>query len=301
MRCIASVKLYLMIYLLTLLSPYGRGDTNLPAVVIRLDDVLTFWCEEMSKAAIEATISMDVPISMGVIGVDLDKHQSFASYLRKVAENDLVEVLSHSYSHDVYAGSTLEWQENDLNDAQDIIEDVTRQSPVTFIPPTNVYDSNTLKALREHETIRVMSAQCSWSRTEPGETVVCGDGSDVVAPNITYDGLYMLPAGAVLGDTGYWNNYLLPANASIAADWIEAQIAAQGFSVLMLHPVEFATESTCTNLDTEKIAALQEVIRYGQGRWQFLSFTDAVEYISGEHLETKSTDDSSNGISKTSW
>lgn len=45
-----------------------------------------------------------------------------------------------------------------------------------------------------------------------------------MAPNIDYNGVDMLPAGAVLGDEDYWTDFSRPANTALAIEWIERQI-----------------------------------------------------------------------------
>jgi hypothetical protein len=64
-----------------------------------------------------------------------------------------------------------------------------------------------------------------------------------------------------------------------AINWIELQIENQGFSVVMLHPVEFAMTNACKNLNTEKLQILRDLFAYGRSRWQFRTFTDAAATI----------------------
>ena len=45
-----------------------------------------------------------------------------------------------------------------------------------------------------------------------------------MAPDIDYNGVDMLPAGAVLGDEDYWTDFSRPADSALAIEWIERQI-----------------------------------------------------------------------------
>jgi hypothetical protein len=47
-----------------------------------------------------------------------------------------------------------------------------------------------------------------------------------VAPDIVRNGVYMLPAGAVLGGKAYWEDSSLDASLAEAIKWIELQIGA---------------------------------------------------------------------------
>ena len=57
-----------------------------------------------------------------------------------------------------------------------------------------------------------------------GVPIHCPAGANVVAPNIDYNGVDMLPAGAVLGDEDYWIDFSRPADTALAIQWIERQI-----------------------------------------------------------------------------
>jgi hypothetical protein len=256
-------------------------SSDLPVVVIRIDDVVTYFCEEAGLVAINTVIDLKTPICVGIIANGLTADKTFAKSLNKIAQSEYVEIVSHSFLHNDYTGNTYDWQYADLEDAEAEIAKVTGLRPTTFIPPRNTYDETTIQAVKDFSDLNLMSAQCSWKRDGSGQKYFCNEGSDVVAPNITYENLYMLPTGAVMGDQGYFKNYLLPASLTDAVGWMEAQIANQGFSVLMLHPLEFATDETCLHVDEAKITVLKEIIAYGQGKWQFMTFQQALEYYTG--------------------
>ena len=72
--------------------------------------------------------------------------------------------------------------------------------------------------------MNVFSAECVWSLDTPNTIEYCKDDVNVVAPHIVKKGVFMLPAGAVLGGVDYWEDFLLNASLAEAIDWIEAQI-----------------------------------------------------------------------------
>ena len=161
---------------------------------------------------------------------------------------------------------------------------------MTFIPPRNEFDDNTIIAMEANEDLHILSAQCSWvPGTSTKDHCVATDLMDlnVVSPNIKVNDLYVLPTGAVLGDFPYWENYLLPASVENATAWLDAQIDNQGFGVLMLHPVEFATDSTCAVIDHDKIKVLEDLIKSNTevvpgGKWRFMLYQETVEYLTGD-------------------
>lgn len=163
---------------------------------------------------------------------------------------------------------------------------------MTFIPPRNEFDDNTILAMQNNSDMHILSAQCNWRPgVSPPTTDHCVHTDlmnlSVVSPDIKVSDLYVLPTGAVLGDYAYWNNYLLPGSVSNATAWLDAQIENQGFGVLMLHPVEFALDSSCAVINEEKIKVLTDLIKSNTetipaGKWKFMLYHEAVEYLTGD-------------------
>mmetsp|Transcript_4374 Transcript_4374/g.7465 ORF Transcript_4374/g.7465 Transcript_4374/m.7465 type:complete len:351 (-) Transcript_4374:119-1171(-) len=282
---IISAVLFLQCGVFGIKSPFDP-----PPVIIRLDDVTGGWCEEQSIAAMETAINLNTPINAGLIGVGLDTSELLVDYLGSIADNPLVEIVSHSYYHNSFEDKTLEYQVNDLKLLNDMANKLTNRIPMTFIPPRNEFDDNTILALQNNTDYHILSAQCNWvpgtntpEHCKSTETM----NLNVVSPNIKVSDLYVLPTGAVLGDVAYWENYLLPASVENATAWIDAQIDNQGFGVLMLHPVEFATDSSCAVIAQEKIQVFADLIKSNTetipgGKWRFMLYHDAVEYLTGD-------------------
>jgi hypothetical protein len=260
------------------ISAARKKDGERPVVIIRLDDVQAWYCDKLTQTVVDTVTGMNTSISVGLIGEYLDTDEAIDNYLVSMSKNPLVEVVSHSYSHVPYGGESLEWQESDLKSASDMINKVTNMSPKSFIPPENSYDENTRTALTEN-SMNLMSAQCTWNLDYPNSPLTCNEGSQVVAPDIMWNGIAMLPAGAVLGGMQYWEDFTQPASLDDAVAWANSQIDNQGFCVLMLHPQEFATdESTCDTVIDDKIQVLVDFINYGKDKWNFMTFQGASSY-----------------------
>jgi peptidoglycan/xylan/chitin deacetylase (PgdA/CDA1 family) len=242
-------------------------------------EVKPWWCDNNSKAVIDLFLEEAVPVNVGIVGEDLHNAVLLDTYLRGLAGNPLVEMSSNSFIHQSYEHNTYEWQFNDMQLNDEMITNVTTEKATSFMPPWANYDDNTISAALANG-MNVLSAECRWNLNSNGTTTHCKDKSKVVAPNIMRDGIYMLPAGAVLGGYGYWEDYVKDANLTEAITWIELQIEMQGFSVVKLHPVEFATTYGCDDLSPTKMQVLRDLIAYGRSRWQFKTFADAVTTIS---------------------
>ena len=192
-------------------------------VSFRLDDVQAFWCADIQETVIDLFLAESVPVNLGIIGEFMDTSEPVSSYLNELAGNPLVEMSSHSFIHESFEGKSYSWQHDDMEANNDMITAVTTEMSNAFIPPRNEFDNHTLLAAKANG-MRVFSAECTWSLTVPNTPSECKNISNVVAPHIEREGLYMLPTGAVLGGIGYWTDFLLNASLAEAIHWVELQI-----------------------------------------------------------------------------
>ena len=258
-----------------------NDDCRNPAVMIRLDNVEAYWCNELVVELVEEITSLGYPVNLGLIGggngEPLSSDTYISEHLEEWALNPLIEFSSGSHYFTSFKGEPLEWQISDLEMANAEIKeaaDVTT-SPTSFIPPYGNFDGNTVTAMKS-ENMDVLSSYCIWDPANVGTTIWCPSGSTLAAPNIDQDGVCMLPVGAVLGGREYWEDNSGPADLFSAVSWIEAQISQQGFSVLQLNPLEFALDKrSCDAMDIDKKQVLKEVLAYGTGHWDFLTFGTA--------------------------
>jgi peptidoglycan/xylan/chitin deacetylase (PgdA/CDA1 family) len=251
-----------------------------PVVMFRLDNVKAFWCTDLAISIVKEFTNASMPLNVGIIGknghYECSDDVVLTNAISSWQTESTVEIVSNSYEFMYFDGETLAWQSEDLAKAQaEIMELANGYCPISFIPPYGSFDANTIKAMKENN-LDVMSSYCIWDLHNPGTISWCPSGSHFVAPHINNDGVYMLPAGAVLGDADYWEDNSLPADFHSALAWVKEQVARQGFSVITLSPIEFATDrGTCSSMDTDKLAVLREVISYARDNWDVQLFQDA--------------------------
>lgn len=190
--------------------------------MFRLDDVQAWWCEDIARTVMDTFLAHNTPINVGIVGEYLDQSAAMSAYLASIVSDPLVEMTTHSHRHISFKGETVAWQQNDLQESVNMIASVTGTNPLSFITPYNEFDANTAVALAA-VGLNVMSASCVWNRVTH-TAINCPPGSNVVAPNLLWNGIYSLPAGAVLGNIDYWTNYQLPGSVAEASGWITEQI-----------------------------------------------------------------------------
>ncbi|MDK2372626.1 MAG: DUF2334 domain-containing protein [Candidatus Korarchaeota archaeon] len=232
------------------LSIGGSGKKSSRTIVIfRMDDPQPDWKENMLKRAINLFASERVPVTLGVIPKPLNKssisqHPSFIIFIHRLAmKKGSFEIAQHGYTHMVltkYGGSSefgglpLRTQMDLMRDGRDILETVGFR-PITFIPPFDTYDSNTIRAAKELG-FKVFSARYS-NESDPGWPVMM-------------DGIVLINAAT-----------------SLTKDWEEGSVRSfielkNAFDRVYERGGVFVLEMHYYRFDDKTIATIRELIHY---------------------------------------
>ena len=255
--------------------PTPPTATSVP-VFFRLDDVQSWWCEEPARAVMNVFEAEGVPLNVGLIAGFLSEWSSLTPFLRTKATSPYFQMISMSNMYTSYQGQTLAWQQNDLAQSKVNINTFVGVTPTAFIPPMDLYDATTFDAMIT-EGIKVFSPMCIWNPPTSGAAgtaLYCPAGANSKFPYFESNGVTTLAAGAVLGDAAYLSNPSGPASAPAALQWMESQIANQGFSVMRMSPFDFSADGTCTTVNTAKLDVLRTVLQQAKGTWQVKTFKE---------------------------
>ena len=138
-------------------------------LVFRFDDYSAKSNTEFELQIIDIFRKYNIPLTIGVIpfevkenvldpkpqgNIELDEYKS--GILKEVAQEGIVEVALHGYSHQSHSeqfigsefrGLDIEKQKEKIRKEKNFLEDRLDTTIYTFIPPWNQYDQNTLKVL----------------------------------------------------------------------------------------------------------------------------------------------------------
>jgi hypothetical protein len=197
-------------------------------VGFRLDDVQSWWCEAPARAIMDLFEAEAVPLNVGLIAGFLSEWSPLVPYLQTKVANPLFQFVSNSDAYTAYSSLSLSGQQADLAASIAHINTYLGAgvTPSAFIPPMDLFNPDTFTALLS-ENFTTMSGICQWNlQSSPlaGTAVYCPAGSDSSAPGFKKNGAFSFPAGAVLGDQNYWDDFSQPPSQSGAQAWIEAQI-----------------------------------------------------------------------------
>lgn len=210
----------------SLMFLYGlmlEGETC--KISFRLDDIQDFWLGEAQRQVIDKFVTYDVPLTIGVIANFFGSDPQIVSYLQNVTTNYPIEVAEHGWNHEDFTHYSYSEQYNKLNQSRFRIRQSLPQADlVTFIPPFNAFNEETLSAMSDlgytHLSSSVGIDSGPFSNTEP---------------------IYRYPVGA---STDSFNNNPVGVPASRTLEQIQTQIQTYGWSVVMLHPQEFNNNAT---------------------------------------------------------
>jgi peptidoglycan/xylan/chitin deacetylase (PgdA/CDA1 family) len=235
---IDKIKIYLH-------NPELNDDhLNCNCVAFRLDDVQDFFLSPAQQAIISTFRDKNAPLTLGVIGGVTGSEQKLVSTIRDGLVEGQIEIANHSWRHNIYTKMTKADQAADIKKANDKIFEVFGVRPTTFIPPENLFNNDTLSALKEN----------GFTHMSPGETGVVD-----APPKFKKSDFYQFPMLAytakVNTNTGLWHH---ETNEQIL-EKINDSIFNYGYAVVMMHPHEFSLNENgiyVNKVNNTKIAEL---------------------------------------------
>lgn len=138
-------------------------------IVFRLDDV-TFQTDGLQDSIIDIFINNQIPLTLGVIPFDKDglpepisaTGKSDFERIKLLARNNKLEIAMHGFNHIKNTSSEfynlpITRQNVLIKKGKEYLDSLFESNLITFIPPWNSYDSNTLNSLVLNK-FRIISA-----------------------------------------------------------------------------------------------------------------------------------------------
>lgn len=299
LRVERKTYIYLIFFTATLLSLiviFSYNDKSLPTrtspatqkviytqcncAVFRLDDIEDYGKNKVQSAILDHFITENKKLVAAII---LDRFGNLAPYgkvytkVKEGHDKGLFEPAIHGLKHINYPGLSKEEQKETLTEANNRLQSLLGKKSRIFAPPLNQFDSYTIQAMaksgmdilsttyrEENNTsnpykVSTLSATNN-SKIELSEVNIIETGSS----QTLNETIYHVPFNVSLLDLtrrGYSGENLTEKVISN----VNSNIAKFGFSVIVLHPNDFATfdsatESYVNTLDTNKFQTLVNII-----------------------------------------
>jgi hypothetical protein len=235
---------------------YENYSLSIPqdSIIIRLDDAGAWHYDNLVPKIANDVTSRNLSMIIAVIPDKISNDAVFLTYMRELLKNPRIEIAQHGYTHseEEFKNASLEQAREWIQEGKEDIITQLKVVPITFIPPYNVYSSDTVTALKEADF-----------------KVIAGEDGDY---NISKDIL-------ILGYTAATYNF--STNRTISADKIiqdcKESLKEMGYCEIMVHPQDFLEEKS------EEGPRQLDLVKYTE----FLRLLDELKKLDGQSITFK--------------
>ena len=234
-----------------------------PCIVFRLDDIQAFYLSDVQIKTMEMFQKKNASLTIGVIGYDFPSDLKLVSYLKNNLKQGHVpiEIANHGWKHENFASLSLSEQVSLMNKTNQQLAKTLGVKPNVFITPFNLYNNDTLKAIKQTKMSLISSGISDEKK------IVTTKGMAV--KNKDSLGLYHVPSmndfQVNIGNEPYWTS--IPKNKVIAS--IDSHISKYGYDVVLLHPQNFAiivNGQYANTVDKKSLDDLASIIDYAKSK-----------------------------------
>ena len=215
-------------------------------VAFRLDDVQDYFLSNSQIQMMKTFGEMDAGLTIGVIGGAIGNDIRITDMIKEQLQvNPRFEIGSHSWNNRIMTSLSLEEQEKYIKDTDEKIQELFHVKPKLFIPPENIFDTNTITNLKKYDYIYLSAS----SATE-------------IPPEFVKSNFYHFDTAVSTAKlnpiTGYWEQ--LSKDSIIES--INDSLFDYGYAVVMMHPYEFSNYkgSYVNEINQTKFDELKSVI-----------------------------------------
>ena len=248
-----------------------NGYLRCKCVIFRVDDIGDFGKNKVQSAILDHFITDNKKLSVGIVLNSFGNLGSDGIVYTKVKEGyekGLFELAIHGLNHLNYSGLTEKQQNEDFIEANNKLQLLFGNKSRIFIPPFNQFSSDTLKAMAESGLDIFSTSYWEESKTlNPYKvpTLFKTNGSKLQLSEVnvnesdsrqTLKKIYHVPFNTSLLyflREGYSGENITQKVLSN----VNKNIAKYGFSVIVLHPTDFATFNSSNRSYTNAIDPLK--------------------------------------------
>lgn len=199
-------------------------DDSCSCIAFRFDDVQNGWLSFVQLEIIQKFRGQNIPLTIGIMGNELRGYM--ATYVKEITNeaNSTIEIANHGWLHEDFTTIDKKTQSQLMQKTNKKIFEVTGKTPSIFIPPFNVFNNDTIKAMKENNFTHFSS---SVVNSQPPYPLKKSD-------------LYHFPETATTGTISSELNLFEGLSHKETLKDIQASQNIFGFSVVVMHPQEFS-------------------------------------------------------------
>jgi len=223
-------------------------------VIFRLDDVRNGYLEKVQVALMNFFISNNKSVSLGLIMNNIDEDSSLVHKIKEGYKIGIFELGVHGWDHVDYTKLSENEQATSVDRANKKMYSLFGNYSKVFIPPFNLFDNDTSSIVRNAK-FRILSSAIYYDKPD----IMSSHKREVELNN--HELLHM----PEMSDFSiYYNNTWVKVPIKFLLSDIDYDINAFGYSVIMIHPHNFATQrngSLTDVVDYDQIQSLADIVK----------------------------------------
>jgi peptidoglycan/xylan/chitin deacetylase (PgdA/CDA1 family) len=257
-------------------------------IVFRLDDVQDYWLNSVQAAVMNLFMSKNQSLSVGLITHEVGNDSKIVDKVKEGLHKGLFEIDLHGWDHVNYTELTEKQQKDSLSKANANVERLFGTKSIVFIPPYDVFNNDTIKAIRDLG-IRIISSEpraensfdqnrsifvakvnsTTTATTTPHEksSHYAARTNESSPPSSSPTTVYHLPATIFFKDFNYVQDKWIKIPLKDIIGNVTRNIAIYGYAVIGLHPQDFAKsidgkENFTNSIVQKEILDLSKIVDY---------------------------------------
>jgi peptidoglycan/xylan/chitin deacetylase (PgdA/CDA1 family) len=261
-------------------------------IIFRMDDIQDDWLNSAQVAVMNLFLSKNQSLSLGSIMHIIGNDSKIVDKVKEGFHKGLFELDLHGWDHINYTKLNENQQRDSLSKANAKMERLFGAKSVVSIPPYDVFNNDTIKAMGELGIKIISSGPAEEDSFDQNRTIFVANGSRApTTTTITHDNnkgpinisttIYHLPATIFF--KSFDNNEWVKTPLKDIIGNVTRNIARYGYGVIVLHPQDFANSvnaTTFTNsIDQKEVLDLSKLIDFFlSNNIRIMSFDKVTKY-----------------------
>ena len=267
------------------------ASSSCKCIVFRMDDIQDYWLNSAQVAVMNLFLSKNQSLSLGLIMHIVGNDSKIVDKVKQGFHKGLFELDLHGWDHINYTQLNENQQRDSLSKANAKMERLFGAKSVVSIPPYDVFNNDTIKAMGQLGIKIISSGPAEEDSFDQNRTIFVANGSRAAATTITHDNnkgpinnsatIYHLPATIFFkffDDTKWVKTPLKDIIGNVTRN-----IARYGYGVIVLHPQDFAKPVNATtfsnSIDQKEVLDLSKLIDFFvSNNIRIISFQKLIKY-----------------------
>jgi peptidoglycan/xylan/chitin deacetylase (PgdA/CDA1 family) len=266
------------------------ASSSCKCIVFRMDDIQDDWLNSAQVAVMNLFLSKNQSLSLGSIMHIVGNDSEIVDKVKEGFHKGLFELDLHGWDHINYTQLNENQQRDSLSKANAKMERLFGAKSVVSIPPYDVFNNDTIKAMGQLGIKIISSGPAEEDSFDQNRTIFVANGSRAAATT-THDNnkgpinnsatIYHLPATIFFkffDDTKWVKTPLKDIIGNVTRN-----IARYGYGVIVLHPQDFAKPVNATtfsnSIDQKEVLDLSKLIDFFvSNNIRIISFEKLIKY-----------------------